>query len=491
MIKRIFLALVGVIVLLAAAVGLKTAMTPSRQLAIRPVTPVAVDEAAAASRLAAAVRLRTISDKDDAKANDAEFKKLHAHIEQSFPKVAATLKREVIGQNSLLYTWQGTDPAAKPIALMAHQDVVPIASGTEKMWKAEPFGGEIKDGFVWGRGAWDNKGNLFSQLEAIEMLIGSGFKPRQTVYLIMGDDEEVLGVRGAKVMAALLKSRGVKLDWIIDEGLLVTEGILKGLDPNAALIGVAEKGYGTYVLSLDTTPGHSSMPGKSSAIGMLSVALANLENKQMPAAIRGVAGEMFDAIAPEMNGLNRVVLSNLWLFRPLVQKQLENAPSTNAMLRTTTALTIVNAGNKDNVLPGHAEAVVNFRLLPGDTLAAVGDHVKQAVANDAITITQYPGNAEASPVAPTTSEGYQAINRTIRETFANTIVAPGLMVAATDSRYFSEVSDNIYKFSPVRATNEDLPRFHGTNERISVKNYAEMIRFYHQLLQNASRKDPS
>jgi carboxypeptidase PM20D1 len=200
---------------------------------------------------------------------------------------------------------------------------------------------------------------------------------------------------------------------------------------------------------------------------------------------------MFDAIAPEMNGLNRVVLSNLWLFRPLLQKQLEGAPSTNAMLRTTTALTIVHAGNKDNVLPGHAEAVVNFRLLPGDTLAAVGDHVKQAVANDAITITQYPGNAEASPVAPTTSAGYQAINRTIRETFANTIVAPGLMVAATDSRYFSEVSDNIYKFSPVRATNEDLPRFHGTNERISVKNYAEMIRFYHQLLQNASRKDPS
>lgn len=489
MIKRILGALALLILALVLAVAAKTLLTPSRQLQVQPAPALALDENAAARRLAGAIPLRTISSADDPLASDAEFKKLHAYIAQNYPRVTASLQREVVGENSLLYTWPGIDPQAAPIALMAHQDVVPIASGTEKAWQVDPFSGEIRDGFVWGRGAWDDKGNLFAQLEAVEMLLAQGFRPRQTVYLVMGHDEEVSGLRGAKKVVELLQSRKVRLDWVMDEGLLVTEGILKGLDKPAALIGIAEKGYGTYFLNLDTAPGHSSMPGKSTAIGMMSVALANLENRQMPAGIRGVAAQMFDTIAPEMSGLNRVVLSNLWLFRPLVQKQLEGQPATNAMLRTTTALTIVQAGNKDNVLPGHAEAAVNFRLLPGDSLASVEQHVRDSIANDAIRVTQYKGNSEPSGVAPVGSGGYAVINRTIRETFADTLVAPGLMTAATDSRHFAPISDAIYKFSPVRATSDDLPRFHGTNERISVKNYAEMIRFYHQLLQNASRKE--
>lgn len=492
MIKRISLVVLAAVLVLVGVVVAKTAMTPSRQLAVPPIPPLAVDEMAAARRLAGAIPMRTISSAQDPRASDAEFKKLHAYIERTYPKAWATLRHEVVGENSLLWTWEGTDPQARPIALMAHQDVVPIASGTEKMWQADPFGGEIKDGFVWGRGTWDDKGNLFSQLEAVEMLLAEGFRPRQTVYLVMGHDEEVNGLRGAKQIAELLRSRKVRLDWVLDEGLFVTEGILAGLTPPAAIVGVAEKGYATYFLDLDVAPGHSSVPGATSAIGMMSVALANLEKNQLPAGIRGVTAEMFNAIAPEMDSfLNRAVLSNLWLFAPVVAGQLQKAPSTNALLRTTTALTIVQAGNKDNVLPGHAEAAVNFRLIPGDTLAAVEAHVKQSVANDAIKVRTYDGNAEPSAVSPVSGSGYQAIARTVRQVLPGTVVAPGLMVGATDSRHFGIISDAIYKFSPVRARSEDVPRFHGTNERISTRNYAEMIQFYHQLLQNASRKDPS
>jgi carboxypeptidase PM20D1 len=490
MLKRILLGLLLALVALAAVVAVKTWTTPSRQLVVAPAPKLDIDLQAAAKRLAGAIPIRTVSSLDDPAANLAEFDRLHAYLEQNFPKVHATLKKEVVGQKALLYTWTGSDAAAKPIALMAHQDMVPIAPGTEKAWSVDPFGGEIKDGFVWGRGTLDNKGNLFAQMEAIELLIASGFKPRQTVYLVMGDDEEVSGLRGAQPIAQLLKSRGVKLDWVLDEGLLVLDGVLPGLSKPAALIGLAEKGYATFFLSLDTAPGHSSMPPAHSAIGSMSAALARLEANPMPGGIQGVAGQMFGTLAPEMSGINRVMLSNLWLTAPLVEGQLQKSPSSNAMLRTTTALTIVRAGNKDNVLPGRAEAAVNFRVLPGDTIDSVEAHLRKQLGNDEIKIKRYPGNSEASPVSPTDSAGYRTIERSVRQSFPDAIVAPGLMTAATDSRHFSILSDAVFRFSPFRMKNEDLARFHGTNERLAISNYGEMIGFYQQLLRNASGAQP-
>jgi carboxypeptidase PM20D1 len=486
--KKIALILLMLLAALFAAIAANTFRQGSRQLNVTPVEPVEIDANAAAQRLSAAVRLRTVSHDDKRDAGAAEFRKLHALLEQSFPRTHAALKRETINGFSLLYTWPGSDPAAQPIMLMAHQDVVPIAPGTEQDWQADPFGGEIRDGFVWGRGSWDDKGNLFAIMEAAELLVAEGFKPRQTVYLAFGHDEEIGGHRGAKAIAELLQARGIRLQFVIDEGLLITEGILKGLDRPAALIGTAEKGYLTLALSAAATPGHSSMPPPDTAIGMLSTALARLEDRQMPAAIRGVAAEMFDTIAPEMNGLNRILLSNLWLFGPVVKSQLEKGVSTNAMLRTTTALTVVQAGGKENVLPGRADALVNFRILPGDSGEGVAEHVKRAVANDAIAVEKRGFSYEPTPISPSAAPSYRLLARTVRELFPGTVVAPGLMIGATDSRHMAPVADAIYRFSPVRARAEDLPRFHGTNERISIDNHAELIGFYHRLLVSASEK---
>jgi len=486
MLKKSALLFAALLAALAIAVAANTLRHGSRQIEAVPPAPLALDENAAAQRLAAAVRLRTISFDGQSAASAAEFRKLHALLKKSFPRAHAALKRETVNEFSLLYAWPGSDPAAKPIMLMAHQDVVPIAYGTERDWQADPFGGVIRDGFVWGRGAWDDKANLFAIFEAVETLAAAGFRPRQTVYIAAGHDEEIGGEQGAGAIAELLKSRGVRLEFVLDEGLLITEGVLKGLDKPAALIGVAEKGYLTLVLEAKARPGHSSMPPAETAIGMLSAALARLEDRQMPAEIRGVAAEMFNTLAPEMDGVNRVLLSNLWLFGPAVKARLEKGASTNAVLRTTTALTVVQGGNKENALPGQAEARVNFRILPGDSIAGVTAHVRATVANPAIAVAPGGHANEPTPVSPSAAPAYRLINRTVRELFPGTVVAPGLMIAATDSRHMAPIADAIYRFSPVRAKSEDLPRFHGTNERISVANHAELIRFYHRLLQNAA-----
>lgn len=488
-VKRLLLAALLPVLLLAAAVVVNTLRHGSRQLEVPALAPLAVDEAGLAQRLAGAIRARTISAYDDPGLNAGQFRQLHEHLRASYPRVHAALEREVIGGLSLLYTWRGSDPSARPILLMAHQDVVPVAAGTEGDWAVAPFSGEVKDGFVWGRGAWDDKGNLIAQLEAVEMLLASGLQPRRTVYLAFGADEEVGGRRGAVQIARLLAERGVELEFVIDEGLLITDGVLPGLSRPAALVGIAEKGYLSVVLRVAATPGHSSMPPPkgAGAIPMMSAALKRLDDEQLPGGIRGVAREMFETIAPEMDGFNRVALSNLWLFGPLVQRQLEAGAGTNAMLRTTTALTVVNAGNKDNVVPGRAEATVNFRLLPGDTRDGVLQHVRRTVADERFELYALPGGSEASAVSPTQSASYQLINRTVREVFPGVIVAPGLMIAATDSRHFAAISDHIYRFSPVRARPEDLPRFHGTDERISTANLAELVRFYHRLVEQAVR----
>lgn len=485
MLKRILYAVMAALAGIVAVVAWNTWRLPSRQIDVQPAPPLALQRDAVAARLAGALKFRTISDAASADTNAEEFERLQRYLEQAFPRLHATLKREMIGR-SMLYTWPGSDPQARPVMWLAHQDVVPVAPGTEGDWQQPPFDGVVKDGYVWGRGSWDDKGSLVAQMEAVETLLAKGFQPRATLYLGFGADEEVGGRRGAVAIARLLKSRGVQLDYILDEGMLVTEGIMPGIARPVALVGVAEKGYASVKLAVTTAPGHSSMPPTKTAIGMMSAALAELERKQMAAELRDVARDTFDILAPEMQGMSRVALSNLWLFAPMVQRQMTEAAGTNALLRTTTALTVVHAGNKDNVLPGRADAVVNFRIRPGDTVADVMAHVHDTVDNDAIHAELDAGASEPSPISPVSSDQYALINRTIREVFSDAVVAPGIVIGATDARHYREISSHVYRFSPVRAGKDDLARFHGTNERLGVDNYLEAVRFYVQLARNGA-----
>ncbi|MEZ5741754.1 MAG: M20/M25/M40 family metallo-hydrolase [Burkholderiaceae bacterium] len=281
-IKRILAVLALAAVVLAGVLAWNTWRAPSRQLAVTPVAPVPVDVDGAAGRLSRAVQFQTISF-DGAPSDSAPaLQAFRGWLQATYPAVHATLTRELVAEHSLLFTWPGTDPALAPILLMAHQDVVPIAPGTLDDWTEPPFAGVRRDGFVWGRGAWDDKGNLIAQLEAVEALIGQGFAPRRTILLAFGHDEEI-GGQGAKAIAALLQSRGVRLHFVLDEGLLITGGILPGSvrrRPQSALPKrLPQPGPGVG------HPGHSSMPGPGEgAIAMMSAALAAIENRQFPRA---------------------------------------------------------------------------------------------------------------------------------------------------------------------------------------------------------------
>lgn len=484
-IKRIGLVLLALVALVAAVLMLNTLRQSSRQVQVAPLAALPVDTAAVAASLSAALQARTITGLLDPAGSAAAFDTLHAHLRNRYPLVHQQLTREVVGGHSLLYTWRGSDAQARPFALLAHQDVAPVAPGTESLWQQPPFSGRIEGGFVWGRGALDNKVNLIGQLEAVELLLKAGFQPRNTIYFVFGHDEESGGQRGAAQIAALLQQRGVKLDFVLDEGSAVTEGILPGVARPLALIALAEKGILSLKLTAVTPPGHSATPPAAghSAIGMLAAALTRLDQHPMPGGIRGAAAEMFSAVAPELPLGQRVALSNLWLLRPLVERQLgQGGGATNAMLRTTTAMTIVNAGNKENVLPGRAEAVVNFRILPGDTVAGVLAHVKRAIADERIDVQTLGTAAEPSKLSSSDSAPYRKIERTVREVFPDSIVAPGLMLQASDARHFDTIAEHSYRFMPARFRPADLARLHGTNERVAVDQLPDMVRFYHRLL---------
>lgn len=490
MIKRLLLGLLGLLLLLAAALVANTLRQGSRQVQVPALPPLAIDNAALAESMAQAVRARTVTGLLDPAGIATEYDKLHAHLKARYPLVHSTLERELVGGHSLLFTWRGADTKARPLALLSHQDVVPVAPGTEALWQKPPFAGLVEGGYVWGRGTLDNKSNLITQLEAVELLIKSGFKPQRTLYLVAGHDEEVGGGDGAVAIVALLKQRGVQLDFVLDEGLAVTEGILPGVQAPLALIGLAEKGALSLRLIAKAPPGHSSMPPSAagaSAIGMLSAALVRLDQHPVPGGIRGVAGEMFAVVAPELPFAQRLPLSNLWLFRPVVEAALGKGSATNAMMRSTTAMTILSAGNKFNVLPGQAEAVVNFRLLPGDTAATVTAHVRQVMADERIEIKELNQPFEPSRISSAAAPAFALVERTVREVFPDAMVAPGLVITGTDSRHFEGIADQVYRFMPIRFTSTDLARVHGTDERIAISQLADMVRFYHRLIAQAAR----
>jgi len=277
----------------------------------------------------------------------------------------------------------------------------------------------------------------------------------------------------------------VRLDFVLDEGLLITHGMVPGVTKPVALIGMAEKGYLTLQLTAQGQPGHSSMPPLRSAIGLLGEAVSRVEAHQMPARLTGLPTQMFETVAPDVVGPTRWLLSNLWLTEPLLISQLEKVPSANAMLRTTAVATVFQAGDRENMLPGVANASINLRLLPGDSSDKVQQHVQQVLAGLDVQVTRQPQFTEPSAVSRTDTPAYRLVARSLHELQPEVLVAPGLLVGGTDSRHYAAISESIFRFTPVHAAKDDLARFHGTNERLSVANYVEMIQFYERLLRNA------
>lgn len=486
-IKRISIFVAVVFLGLAAILGVRTAMFRSKQLDVKPAAPIGVNAAEAAARFGRALQFKTISHQVPALFDPVPFREFHAFVEQTFPQVHAKLTREIVADYSMLYTWTGSDPSLKPVILMGHMDVVPVEAGTEDKWTRGAFSGEQAEGFIWGRGALDDKISVMGILEAVEALVASGFQPKRTFYFSFGHDEEIGGRAGAAAISKLLESRGVQAEFILDEGLAITDGIVPGVSAPIALVGISEKGYMTIELQVETSGGHSSMPPAETTIGILSGALHRLESNPVPGEIGGVIREMFEYVGPEMKPAMKMVFANLWLFGPLVEKQLSGDKGTNASMRTTTAITIIEGGLKENVLPTKARAMVNFRLLPGDTAQKITDHVTAVIADERVKIMPIERNVtEAAAVSDTSHSSFTTLSRTLREVYPGIVVAPSLLTGGTDTRHFTGISKQIYRFAPSKLAKEDLARLHGVNERILEVDYQKAIEFYAQLIRNAS-----
>ena len=484
--KRLALPLAGGLLLLLALLLLAGAFRlTSTQAPAGPAADVRVDTAAAAQRLAEALAFRTLSHEDAARVDTSAFRALHDYLERAFPGVHAVLKCEVVSELSLLYTWEGRDPAQPPIVLLSHLDVVPVEA--EETWEHAPFGGNIAGGYVWGRGALDVKSGVTGILEAVELLLKEGFEPERTVYLAFGHDEEVGGRRGAAEVAARLEARDVRPAFVLDEGGAIVRNALPGLDAPLAVIGIAEKGYASLELTVEDEGGHSSQPPPQTAIGILSEAVARLEARPFPARLGGPTAALFRHAGPEMALPWRVVFGNRWLFGPLLKAQLGKTPATNAAIRTTTAATIIQGGVKNNVLPTSARAVVNFRILPGESIQSVTERVCETVADPRVDVRPLPLSlSEPSPVSSTASAGYRTLARTIRQVMPEAVVAPYVVIGATDARHYASIADDVYRFAALELGLDDRSRIHGPNERITVGAYARMITFYYQLLRNAN-----
>lgn len=485
--KKILQAVLLSIIVLFSAMLIKMATFTSKQIEVDPVTHIKVDKHRAAVKLSRLIQCKTISAKEKSDFDPAEFIAFHQILEKSFPRIHNHLKRDVINNFSLLYTWNGSDDSLKPNILLAHIDVVPISPGTEKDWTYSPFSGKIADTYVWGRGSLDDKGRLLAIMEAVETLLAVGYTPSRTLYLAFGHDEEISGLQGAAYIAAYLRSQNIKAEWILDEGGVIGIDLVPGVAKPVSMIGIAEKGDMTLELTVEQKGGHSSMPPNQSAIGILSSAIHHLQEKPFPARLDGPSMQLFEFVGPEMSFGMKFLIANQWLFSPLIKGVLEKTNAGNAAIRTTIAPTIFHAGTKENVLPQKAMAKVNFRIYPDDTIKKVVERVKKIVNDPRVHIRLLgQGANEASAVSDIHSEGFKLIQRTVSQIFPDTIIAPILVLAATDTMHYQEISQNIFRFSPIPFTSEDLARLHGTNERIGVDDLEHLIQFYIQLIKNSN-----
>ena len=445
-----------------------------------------VDEQKVAEHLAAAVRCRTVPLDENGTPDPQAFQQLHQMLEATYPLVHQKLKRECVNDFSLLYTWLGTRTELEPVMVMAHQDVV-SADPTE--WTHPPFDGIITDGFVWGRGTLDIKNQLIGIMEAAEALLQQGYRPERTILFGLGHDEETGGVNGSKIVGQLLKDRGVHLAGIVDEGGGIVEGLVPGVRGPVAAIGVSEKGYLTVEFTVHSTPGHSSTPPNQTAIGILARALARLEAHPMPTHLR--------RLRPLYHGIGRaaplyiqVAFANVWLFGPILKRWLVPNPEMNASMRTTTALTIIQGGTEDNTIPAEAKAFVNFRLLPGDTIADVLWHIKKTVRDDRVKVKPVEGKFnEALPISSRSSQTYKSLRTVIRQVFDNPPVTPYVMLGGTDCMHFVPVCDDIYRFTSLVMDESFRGLEHGIDERIPVEGMAKMVKFYAQLMQVWGTRD--
>ena len=483
MLKKLLLSFVLIIGALLSIALVRTLMHSAPETTVNVGVTADIDGEAAINNLAASIRFKTISHQDKEKFSPQEFEGFIKWAADTYPEFHSAMQLEML-EYTLLFKWEGSDNSLAPILLTAHYDVVPVIPGTESIWEEEPFAGVISNNRIWGRGALDDKSGVVGMMEAATYLIQNNFQPTRTVYFSFGHDEEI-GGGGAAQVTEKLKQEGVQLQWSLDEGSFVNRGFFPGVDKLVAPINVAEKGIMNLLIVAKAKGGHSSTPPKKTAVTILADALIKLENEPLPGSLEGLSAVMFDEVSKHMPFGYRFLFANRWLFGGLLDSQMSSTPVINAMIRTTTAPTMLSGSIKSNVLPIEATALINFRLHPRDSIESVTEHVRRVVGSDQVEVRAL-GGMEASGVSSWESPGYEIIASSLSKVYGEVVSVPGIMIAASDTRHYSKVADNSFRFNPFSIVPEDMTGFHGTNESIAVDSFIAGIKTYVDIINEGS-----
>ncbi|MFA5449474.1 MAG: M20/M25/M40 family metallo-hydrolase [Clostridia bacterium] len=474
--------LLGVFCALVLFMIIRTLLAKAPKIEKGSYQPYGVDADLVARHLSGAVAIPTVT-LQDGETDGSVFFEYQAYLEKTYPLFAKTAEKTNINNYSVIYKIEGSDSALLPIGILAHQDVVPAPP---EGWEVPPFSGEIKDGYVYGRGSQDMKSQMIVALEGIEMLLKGGFIPKRSIYFCFGHDEELRGTEGATQIVEYLYEKGVRFECVLDEGGTILDGKLLKINNKIALIGTCEKGYADYILEVDKPGGHSSTPTRRTAVGLLAEAIYDIETNQRPTSWAKPTKEMLRALAPYMNPLFKFVFINRDILSPLLKKVLTLVhPMTNSLVRTTLAPTQAKGSGAPNVLPPKATANINCRINPGETAESVREYLQKIVGKK-VKVTLDKGYIDPSPISDTKSHAYSVLTKTIAEVFDGYISAPFLFIAATDSKYYYKLTDNVYRFTPFEKTEDDTNRIHALNERQSVDSLASGVEFYIRFYQNTS-----
>jgi carboxypeptidase PM20D1 len=473
MIRKIF-TILGIILLLLVSIilfnGFRVKPWPVKaaNLTLAPLPDSAIQH------ISRAVQFATVSVSDSSAIDTAAFTAFGSFIESAYPLLHQHLSKTMINQFSFVFEWKGQNAQLAPIILMGHYDVVPVEAATLDKWTKPAFSGAITDTCVWGRGSVDDKSGVISILEATEAMLRRGFVPQRTIYLCFGHDEEISG-RSARAVVDYLEQKKVRAEMVLDEGGQLTEERIKEVKRPVAVIGVAEKGYASFELTVEKEGGHSMMPAKETAIDILTAALHKLRSKTPSSRLTPPVKEFITRIGSSSdNFLNRVVAGNMWLFKPIVESKLSGQPEGAAMLHTTIVPTIIESGVKDNVIPSKARAIVNTRILTGENAKTVEDFIRQAINDDRVQVSKIGRfDTDPSPATSLESPAFKRMESAIYKTVPNVLPVPYLMIGATDSRYYRRISDGVVNFFPMT----DAKGYHGINERLQIRDFQRAVNF--------------
>lgn len=436
---------------------------------------------AAVARLQVLLRIPTISHPDESLTDWAQFDRFVATLAELYPQVHARLDRDVVAGHSLLFRWPGRS-SAEPSVLMAHYDVVPA---TDFGWKHPPFAGELSgrgaDELIWGRGALDNKGAVAAILEAVELQLTAGLVPAQDIYLAFTHNEETAG-GGAVAVVDLLESRGIRPALVLDEGGAIVEGVFPGVTAPVAVVGVTEKGQADLRLVVEELGGHASTPPETTATVRLARAIVRLNDRKFPARFSPTALEMFRTLGDHATGAVGWAFRHIGLTRAaLLPVVARSGNELGAMVRTTQAVTLLEAGQAPNALAERAEANVNVRIAVGMSVEQVVAHVERAIADPQVRVELVHGQP-APPASLLSGIGWEVLRSTVEAAYPGTVVTPYVQNGATDSRHFTRISRGVYRFTPFEMSKEERDTLHAKNERMHVATFLRGIQFYRALV---------